>query len=106
MTRKLVALAKETEVPEGASRVFDLDTCRVALCKVQGRFYAIEDVCSHDDGPLGEGCLTEHEIECPRHGARFDVRSGQVTRMPAIAPVPIYPVKVEDGVVFVEIDAE
>ncbi|MBK8229313.1 MAG: non-heme iron oxygenase ferredoxin subunit [Candidatus Eisenbacteria bacterium] len=106
MTKKFVAVAKEAEIPEGEARTFDLDYNRIALCKVGGRIFAIEDVCSHDDGPLGEGCLVDHEIECPRHGARFDVRTGGVTRMPAVAPVPTYAVRIEDGQVLVELDED
>ncbi|MCC7140894.1 MAG: non-heme iron oxygenase ferredoxin subunit [Candidatus Eisenbacteria bacterium] len=106
MTKKFVAVAKEAEIPEGEARTFDLDYNRIALCKVGGRIFAIEDVCSHDDGPLGAGCLVDHEIECPRHGARFDVRTGGVTRMPAVAPVPTYAVRIEDGQVLVELDED
>jgi len=106
MTKRFVAVTAAEKIPEGESRVFDLDIARVALCKVGGQIFAIDDVCSHDDGPLGEGCLVAHEIECPRHGARFDVRSGAVTRMPAVAPVAVYPVKVEGGQVLVELDED
>lgn len=102
-TKKFVAVANESEIPEGEARVFHLEYCRVAVCRVEGHLYAIEDVCSHDNGPLGEGCLRGYEIECPRHGARFDVRTGAVTRMPAVAPVPAYPVKIENGRVWVEV---
>jgi len=74
----------------------------IALCNVDGKLYAIEDICTHDDGPLGEGTLDGKEVECPRHGARFDVRTGAVTRMPAVAPVRTFPVTVEGDSVFVE----
>lgn len=104
--KKFVPVARDLEIPEGESRCYDLDSCGVALCRVGGRLYAIEDVCTHDDGPLGGGPLEGHEVECPRHGARFDVRTGAVTRMPAIAPVRTFPVKVEGGEVFVELDDE
>lgn len=106
MTKKFVNVADATEIPEGESRVYDLDIARIALCKVGGQIFAIEDVCSHDDGPLGEGCILDHEIECPRHGARFDIRTGAVTRMPAVAPVPVYPVKIEGGRVMIELDED
>ena len=103
---QFVRVAKVEEVPEGEARVFALGELRLALCKVEGAFYCVEDICSHDDGPLGEGCLVGHEIECPRHGARFDVRDGKVTRMPAAAPVESFAVKVEDGQVLVQVDEE
>jgi len=76
---------------------------RIALCNVGGTIFAIDDVCTHDGGPLGEGELFGSEIECPRHGARFDVRSGRVTRMPAVAPVKTYDVEEEAGGLYVDV---
>ena len=102
---RVMKLARSDELPEGEARIFEVDEdLRVALCKVDGEIFALEDVCPHDDGPLGEGCLRGHEIECPRHGARFDVRSGAVTRMPAPYPVSTFAVRVEDGDVLVELE--
>ena len=63
----------------------------------QGEFYAIADLCSHDDGPLGDGDLEDHEIICPRHGARFDVRTGKVLSLPAVEDISAYPVRCIDG---------
>ncbi len=71
------------------------------VCNVGGDLYAVEDVCPHDRGPLGEGRLRGATIECPRHGARFDVRDGSVKAPPAVRPVPCLPVHVEDGQVVV-----
>jgi len=65
--------------------------------------YAVQDLCTHDDGPLGEGTLVDGQIQCPRHGARFDVKTGAVGRMPAIVPIRVYPVKVEGEDVLVQI---
>jgi 3-phenylpropionate/trans-cinnamate dioxygenase ferredoxin subunit len=106
MTKQFVKVARESEIPEGESRVFAADGNRVLICRVAGELYAIDDVCTHDDGPLGDGWLDGYEVECPRHGARFDVRSGAVCRMPAASPVSTYPLKVEDGYVLVEVDLE
>jgi 3-phenylpropionate/trans-cinnamate dioxygenase ferredoxin subunit len=64
---------------------------------IGGQLYAIADVCSHDDGPLGDGDLEGMEVVCPRHGARFDVRDGKVTSLPAAIDIPAYPVRVVDG---------
>ena len=106
MVKKFMVAAREAEIPEGEARVVELEGTRIALCRVDGALYAIEDVCTHDDGPLGEGYLDGPEIECPRHGARFDVRTGAVRSMPAVTPVKTFPLRVERGEVLVEIDAE
>jgi 3-phenylpropionate/trans-cinnamate dioxygenase ferredoxin component len=74
---------------------YEPDDLRIAVCNVDGQFYAIEDVCTHDGGSLDQGDLEGDEIECPRHGARFNVRTGDATLMPAVMPVRTFPVKVE-----------
>jgi 3-phenylpropionate/trans-cinnamate dioxygenase ferredoxin component len=106
MTKQYVSVTRESEVPEGEVRVYEVGGTRIAVARVAGKLYAIEDVCTHDDGPLGEGYMEGHEIECPRHGARFDVRTGAVCRMPAAAPVLSFPIKIENGNVLVEIEAD
>lgn len=103
MAGKKVPVAKSSEIVEGRARVFQVEDLRVAICKVGGEVFAVEDVCSHDDGPLGEGRLDGHAIECPRHGARFDIRTGSVLRMPAAFPVRTFPVEERDGQVYVEV---
>lgn len=77
---------------------------RLALCNVDGTIYAIDDTCTHDDGPLGEGKLHGNAIECPRHGARFDVRTGAVLQMPAAYPVKSYKTRVQDGIIQIELE--
>lgn len=99
-------IAKTDDVPPGHVIVVDLDDYRIALAHVDGEFYAIDDVCTHDGGPLGEGQLDGYAIECPRHGARFDVRDGRVLRMPAIIPVRTYNIRVVDGEIQVAIPEE
>lgn len=101
--KTLVAAAKTLEIAPGQMKVVSAGRFQIAICNVDGTFYAIEDVCTHDDGPLGEGTLRGSQVECPRHGARFDVKTGAVTRMPAIVPVRTFPVKVEDGQIFIEL---
>ncbi len=91
------------EIPEGQAIVVDAGERRLAVCNVGGEVYAIDDVCTHDGGPLGEGELFDYEIECPRHGARFDVRTGRVTRMPAVRGVRTYSMEQEDGELYVEV---
>lgn len=99
-----VKVGKVEDFPEGQVRVVDADGDRVAIANVEGQLYAFEDRCSHDDGPLGEGELEGCEVECPRHGARFDVRTGAALCMPAVVRISTYPVHVADGGVVVELD--
>lgn len=92
-----VTIARADQVPDGTLRVFRAGETRVAVCKLEGKFYAIEDVCTHDEGPLGEGALKGEEVECPRHGARFNVKSGAAMSMPAVVPVRVFEVRVDGG---------
>jgi 3-phenylpropionate/trans-cinnamate dioxygenase ferredoxin subunit len=90
-----VTVARVGEIPEGGVKVVRLDDQPVALFLVDGVYYAIDDLCTHDGGPLAEGTIDGSVIECPRHGARFDVRTGEALRLPATAPVPTYAVRVQ-----------
>lgn len=104
MSDRFVRVARTDEVPEGEARVFEVGDVSIALCNVGGSFHAIENTCTHDGGPLGEGELDGAVIECPRHGARFDVRTGAVLRMPAIVSVQSFATKVEGSEVFVALE--
>lgn len=88
-------IAAVGEVPPGGRKLAFLDDQPVAVFNVEGQFHCIGDVCTHDGGPLAEGELQGHEIECPRHGARFDVRTGAALSFPATEPAPVYRLKVE-----------
>ena len=90
-----VTVAKVGEIPEGGVKLVRVDDQPVAVFNVGGEYYAIDDLCTHDGGPLAEGRLEGDVIECPRHGARFNVRTGAVLCLPAIAPVPTYAVRIE-----------
>jgi 3-phenylpropionate/trans-cinnamate dioxygenase ferredoxin subunit len=98
---RLCALA---DLPEGEARVFVVDGVELAAARSATKVFVVENRCSHDDGPLGEGRLVDGEIECPRHGARFDLASGRATRMPAVAPIAVYAARIEGADVFVEAD--
>jgi len=100
---KFVRVARTDDIPPGAKQIVEVDDTLMVVVNLAGAFYAVEDVCTHDGGPLGEGELDGCELICPRHGARFDVRTGAATRMPAIEPVPTYEVRVENGDVLVEV---
>lgn len=100
---ELVAVARVEDVPVGSVKVVEAGDRRIALCNYDGTFYAIDDECTHDRGSLDQGELVGREIECPRHGARFDVTNGRPTRLPAVRPVRSYKVIVSDGSIAVEV---
>jgi 3-phenylpropionate/trans-cinnamate dioxygenase ferredoxin subunit len=93
-------------IPTGRVKLVEHGDLRIAVCNVDGQYYAIEDVCTHDGGPLDQGELEGDEIECPRHGARFNVRTGEAMLMPAVMPVQTFPVKIEGNHVFVSTEPE
>ncbi len=101
MTR-FVKVARVDEIPPGQKKIVEVDGTLVVVVNLEGQFYAVDDVCTHDGGPLGEGPLDDGEIVCPRHGARFDVRTGDALTLPAFEPVATYQVKVENGDLLVE----
>ena len=98
-----VKVGKLQDVPPGSAKVYEVNGRAVAVCNVDGDLYAIDDVCTHDEGSLDQGELEGFEIECPRHGARFDVRSGEVTALPAVLPVDTFKVRVQGEDVEIEV---
>ena len=92
------------EIPAGRVKLLENGDQRIAVCNVENAFHCIDDVCTHDGGPLDQGELDGCEIECPRHGARFDVTNGRATCLPAVAPVRVYPVRVENGEIQIQVD--
>jgi 3-phenylpropionate/trans-cinnamate dioxygenase ferredoxin subunit len=98
-----VRVCSVSDIPDPGKLVVEVDDHFVVVFHVAGVFSAIEDCCTHDGNALGEGELNGCEITCPRHGARFDIRTGKVLCMPALTDTPAHEVKVEDGAVFVKI---
>lgn len=98
-----VRAAEAAAIPDPGKETVEIDDQFVVVIHAGGSFYAIDDVCTHDDGPLGEGALEGFEIVCPRHGARFDVRTGDALTMPATKPTKVHDVKVEAGGVWVKL---
>ena len=96
-------VASIPDVQPGEVRVFEVNGDSIALANVEGRFFALDNVCTHDGGPLGEGMLFGDQVECPRHGARFQVETGRVMAFPAVVPVRTYTVRVTDGDVEVDL---
>lgn len=100
---EFITVASIDEIKSGDRIVVEIGRHWVAVFNVDGKYYAVEDLCTHDDGPLADGDLIGLEIECPRHGGRFDITSGKVTAPPAVVPVPFYQVRVEGNEVQVEV---
>ena len=97
-----VPVAKTTDVPLGRMIVVAIDRERIMLANVEGRFYALSDMCGHRNAPLSRGKLDGHIVECPLHFAQFDVRTGKLVDGPISADVPIYEVRVEGDTVLVK----
>jgi 3-phenylpropionate/trans-cinnamate dioxygenase ferredoxin subunit len=95
-----------SELPPGAMRVVEWDDLEIAVINCGGKLYAIEDRCSHDDGPLAEGILDESTctLECPRHGAKFDLRTGAPKTLPAYEPVDTFDVRLDGDLIKLEVE--
>jgi len=93
------------ELPPGRIKLVPAGQLTVCVYNIGGELYALEDRCSHDDGPLCEGDWDPEEgiVVCPRHGANFDIRTGEPLTLPAYEPVDTFPVRVEDGLIKVEV---
>lgn len=100
---EFISVCPADEIAEGQRAVFSIKDRWIAIFNVSNRYYAIEDLCTHDGNTLTEDArgneipLDGYEIECPRHGARFDIRDGSVKAAPALIPVPWFKVRVVDG---------
>jgi len=94
---EFVEIAPADQLPPGERLFVEVDGNSIVIFNIAGGLFATGDVCSHDGGPVGDGELDEYEITCPRHGARFDVRTGKVTLLPAVEDIPAYPVRVREG---------
>lgn len=99
-----IAVGRENEISPGSYKVVLADDVPIAVFNVDGEFHAIEDVCTHDGGMLTGGEIEGCEVICPRHGARFDIRSGEALTPPAYEPTESFPVKIEDGIVYTRDD--
>ena len=101
---EFVKVASENQITDGSIRPFKVNGIALALANLDGQFYAIADVCTHDGGDLGAGEVVDGCcVECPRHGGKFDLKTGQVKALPPTVPVKTYEVKVEGGDVFVKL---
>jgi nitrite reductase/ring-hydroxylating ferredoxin subunit len=89
-------VAEVEELPNGERIFIEIGDNYMVIFNIAGQYYAIEDLCSHDDGPLGDGDVEGYEVICPRHGARFDLRTGKALTLPAVEDIPAYPIRVVD----------
>jgi len=100
---EFIQIAPLTDLPSGERLFVEVDGKPIVLFNLAGTVFAIGDVCTHDNGPLGDGEVDGDEVVCPRHGARFEVRTGKASGLPAVVDIPAYPVRVVEGMVEVGI---
>jgi len=105
MTDQFIKIGESLEVPKGRVKVYEAGGKRIAVCNVDGSFKAVADLCTHDGGPLGEGELIGNQIECPRHGALFDVDTGKAMCLPAIVAIATYKIEERNGELWVAVPA-
>lgn len=101
---EFITVTRVQDLKPGQIEVFEVQDEFVAVANVEGQFCACADVCTHDDGPLGAGELEGRVVTCPRHGARFDVCTGEALSLPAVVPIPTYEVRVVEGEVQVRLE--
>ena len=99
-----VTLAQVEELAPGERRIVDVDDTHIVVINLGGQYYAIEDVCTHDGGKLTGGTVEGDQIVCPRHGARFCIRTGAALSAPAYEPTSTFPVRIDNGVIQVRDD--
>jgi 3-phenylpropionate/trans-cinnamate dioxygenase ferredoxin subunit len=97
---KYLKIAALSEFPENERLFLEINDLPIVIYSLNGEYFATGDVCTHDGGSIGEGQIEGNEVICPRHGARFDIKTGKVTRFPAVEDIPSYPVKIEDGYLY------
>lgn len=105
MRERFLAAARTEDVAPGRMKRVDLHGRRIMIANIEGRYCAADDTCTHEEASLSRGVLRGREVRCPLHGARFDVCSGEALEEPAERPLTTYPVRVQDGCVFVDIEA-
>lgn len=103
---EFIEITPASELPNGGRLFVEIADKPIVIFNIANQFFAIDDVCTHDNGPLGDGDLEDYNIVCPRHGAQFDVRTGQAVQMPAAVDILAYPVQMRAGNIFVGIPKE
>ncbi|MCL4494296.1 MAG: non-heme iron oxygenase ferredoxin subunit [Firmicutes bacterium] len=103
-TKKWIKVAKTPDIDAAIPYLVEFDDRVIALYRVNGVVYATDDMCSHAEGSLCEGTYHGYIVSCPRHGGQFDIRTGQAVKMPAVSPIDVFPVRIENGEVFLSLD--
>jgi 3-phenylpropionate/trans-cinnamate dioxygenase ferredoxin subunit len=98
---RCVDVAAVEDIPEGEGRCYEIGGQAVAIFRDDGVFYAVSDTCTHEEYSLSEGEVWDHTVECPKHGARFDLVTGEVLSLPATVSVESYAPEVRDGRIYV-----
>ncbi len=104
LSKKWVKVAKVSDINSNTPYLAELNDRVIALYQTDEVVYATDDTCSHAEASLCEGTYHGYIVTCPRHGGQFDVRTGQAVKMPAVSPIEIFPVRIEDGEVFLSPD--
>jgi nitrite reductase/ring-hydroxylating ferredoxin subunit len=101
LSEGFVKVVDTKDIPSSQMKVVEVNGEKICVVNVEGKYYAIGNVCTHVGGPLAEGTLEGYEVECPWHGSKFDVRTGEVTRPPARRPESTYELKIDDSSILI-----
>ncbi|HUG35290.1 MAG TPA: non-heme iron oxygenase ferredoxin subunit [Anaerolineales bacterium] len=103
---EFVEIAPASELPNGERLFIEAEGKSIVIFNIADQLFAIGDICSHDDGPVGEGDIEGYNVVCPRHGGEFDIRTGKAMQLPVVEDIPAYPVRVVDGMIRLGIPKE
>ncbi|MEA1979762.1 MAG: non-heme iron oxygenase ferredoxin subunit [candidate division Zixibacteria bacterium] len=101
---KFKKVATTADVPTGEMKAFHIGHNQIIICNIEGKFYALLDECTHDSAPISSGNIQNNEVVCPRHGARFEIKSGAVKAPPALVPLDTYEVKIDGNDIYVKLE--
>jgi nitrite reductase/ring-hydroxylating ferredoxin subunit len=104
MDNKWMRVCPEADLSEGEIRSFNIDGVTILLARQGDRIYSMEDTCSHDGAGLSDGDLVDGQIQCARHGGRFNLETGEATRMPAVMGIKTYNVKIKNGDIYISLE--
>ncbi len=104
MDIRFTRICSGDEIAEGAVKTFIIEDKAIAVARYEGVIYAVDNICTHDGGELGAGDVVNGQIQCPRHGARFDLKTGKATQMPAVIGIETYRVRIENGDILVALN--